>query len=110
MRNTSHSKLHSSFRKLNRSSSSSSSSETFEDSHDWHGRKNVTFEKRPQTAYNRRRKQDLYEDEFEIKEKDGIRAKGLWKNNDGTHKWHHLKIVKYHPKSDSFEAYWERNG
>ena len=110
IRNTSHSKLHSSFKKYNSSSSSSSSSATIEDSHGWHGHKNVTFEKRPHTAYNRKGRHTFNDDDFEIKEKDGVRAKGLWKNKDGTHKWHHLKIVKYHQKTDSFEAYWERNG
>jgi len=39
--------------------------------------------------------------------RDGVGAQGLWKDKDGLCYWRKLRLLKYLPKSDRFEGYWE---
>ena len=37
----------------------------------------------------------------------GAGAQGLWRDKDGLCYWRRVKILKYLPKSERFEGYWE---
>jgi len=39
--------------------------------------------------------------------RDGVGAQGLWKDKDGLCYWRKLRIMKYLPKTDRYEGYWE---
>jgi len=39
--------------------------------------------------------------------RDGVGAQGLWKDKDGLCYWRKLRIMKYLPKTDRFEGFWE---
>lgn len=39
--------------------------------------------------------------------RDGVSAQGLWKDKDGLCYWRKLRVMKYLPRTDRFEGFWE---
>jgi dynein heavy chain len=38
---------------------------------------------------------------------EGVSAQGLWKDRDGLYYWRRAKVLKYLPRSERFEGYWD---
>jgi len=39
--------------------------------------------------------------------REGVGAQGLWKDKDGLCYWRKLRLLKYLPKTERYEGYWE---